>query len=459
MEPIYIQTVLQKQKAFFSAGKTFPVSTRKTALKKLLDSLESYEAELTSALHADLGKSAAESYMCEIGLVKSEIRHMLRHLSEYARPCRVHTPIGQMPSRSYIKPVPYGTVLIMSPWNYPLLLSLDPLADALAAGNTAVLKPSAYAPATADILEKIIKKLYPPDYVTVIKGGRQENAALLDCNFDYIFFTGSKPVGKEVMCKASERLIPITLELEGKSPCIVDETSDIRLAARRIVFGKFINCGQTCVAPDYIYCADSIKDKLINELQIQIKKQYGTRPLENPAYGKIINKRHFDRLCGLMDSSKIICGGQTNAKTLQISPTVMAPVTWEDAVMGEEIFGPLLPVVTYKSLREAAAKINSMDAPLALYIFSSSKKAIRFATEQIRFGGGCVNDTLVHLATSNMGFGGVGASGMGSYHGKAGFDTFSHKKSIVDKKTFPDLPLRYRPHSKLDIRLIRLFER
>ena len=295
--------------------------------------------------------------------------------------------------------------------------------------------------------------------MTVIKGGRQENAALLDCNFDYIFFTGSKPVGKEVMCKASERLIPITLELGGKSPCIVDETSDIRLAARRIVFGKFINCGQTCVAPDYIYCADSIKDKLINELQIQIKKQYGTRPLENPAYGKIINKRHFDRLCGLMDSSKIICGGQTNAKTLQISPTVMAPVTWEDAVMGEEIFGPLLPVVTYKSLREAAAKINSMDAPLALYIFSSSKKAIRFATEQIRFGGGCVNDTLVHLATSNMGFGGVGASGMGSYHGKAGFDTFSHKKSIVDKKTFPDLPLRYRPHSKLDIRLIRLFER
>lgn len=459
MEPMQIETILQKQKTFFSTGRTLSVSTRRTALKKLLDALERYESEFISALHTDLGKSASESYMCEIGLVKSEIRHMLRHLSEYTRSRRVHTPLGQMPSRSYVKPVPRGTVLIMSPWNYPLLLSLDPLADALAAGNTAVLKPSAYAPATADILKKIIKKLYPSDYVTVINGGRQENAALLNCNFDYIFFTGSKSAGKEVMRKASEHLIPITLELGGKSPCIVDETADIRLAAKRIVFGKFINCGQTCVAPDYIYCAESIKDKLIKELQIQIQKQYRAHPLQNPGYGKIINKRHFDRLCGLMDSSKIIYGGQINADTLQIAPTVMAPVTWEDAVMGEEIFGPLLPVLTYKNFREAAAKINSMDAPLALYIFSSCKKTIRFATEQIRFGGGCVNDTLVHLATSNMGFGGVGASGMGSYHGKAGFETFSHKKSIVNKKTFMDLPIRYQPHSKLDARLIRLFER
>lgn len=459
MKPLQIETILQKQKTFFSTGKTRPLSTRKKALKKLLYALEQYESELTSALYSDLGKSASEGYMCEIGLVKSEIRHMLRHLSEYTRSRRVHTPLGQMPSRSYVKSVPYGTVLIMSPWNYPLLLSLDPLADALAAGNTAVLKPSAYAPATADILEKIIMELYSPDYVAVIKGGRQENAALLDCSFDYIFFTGSKTVGKEVMRKASEHLIPITLELGGKSPCIVDETADIQLAAKRIVFGKFINCGQTCVAPDYIYCAASVREELIKELQVQIRKQYGAHPLENPAYGKIINKRHFDRLCGLMDSSKTVCGGLTNAETLQIAPTIMATVTWEDAVMGEEIFGPLLPVVTYKNFREAAAKINSMDAPLALYIFSSCRKKIRFATEHIRFGGGCVNDTLVHLATSNMGFGGVGASGMGSYHGKAGFDTFSHKKSIVDKKTFMDLPIRYQPHSKTDVRLIHLFER
>ena len=459
MELVKIEAILKKQKEFFSTGATLPIKERKKALTKLLHTLEENEAELLSALKSDLGKSAQEGYMCELALIKSEIRYMLRHVAGYAREHRVHTPLGQTFSRSFVKSVPYGSVLIMSPWNYPLLLSLEPLADAIAAGNTAVIKPSAYAPAVADMIEKVISSCFPPEFVTVIKGGRAENTALLDSSFDYIFFTGSKSVGRKVMCKASQRLIPITLELGGKSPCIVDETADLRLAAKRIVFGKFINCGQTCVAPDYIYCAESIREKLINELRQQIQKQYGETVLQNPDYGKIINQKHFDRLCGLLDQTKIIYGGQTNPQTLQIAPAILDRVTWQDPIMQEEIFGPLLPVLTFKNLEEAAQKINSMPSPLALYHFSSDRQNIRFVKERIQYGGGCINDTLIHLATSGMGFGGVGESGMGSYHGKCGFDTFSHQKSIVDKKTFLDLPMRYQPYNKFYGSLVRLFVR
>lgn len=459
MELVKIEAILKRQKEYFSSGATLPVKMRKRALTTLLHALEENEAELLSALKTDLGKSAQEGYMCELALTKSEIRYMMRHVAGYAREHQVHTPLGQTFSRCFVKSVPYGSVLIMSPWNYPLLLSLEPLADAIAAGNTAVIKPSAYAPAVADMIEKVISSCFPPEFVTVIKGGRAENTALLDSSFDYIFFTGSKSVGREVMRKASQRLIPVTLELGGKSPCIVDETADLRLAAKRIVFGKFINCGQTCVAPDYIYCAESIREKLISELRHQIQKQYGETVLQNPDYGKIINQKHFDRLCGLLDQTKIVCGGQTNPQTLQISPAILDRVTWQDPIMQEEIFGPLLPVLTFKSLEEAAQKINSMPSPLALYHFSSDRQNIRFVKERIQYGGGCINDTLIHLAASGMGFGGVGESGMGSYHGKCGFDTFSHKKSIVDKKTFLDLPMRYQPYNKFYGSLIRLFVR
>ncbi len=459
MELVKIEAILKRQKEYFSSGATLPVKMRKKALTTLLHALEENEAELLSALKTDLGKSAQEGYMCELALTKSEIRYMLRHVDGYAREHRVHTPLGQTFSRSFVKAVPYGSVLIMSPWNYPLLLSLEPLADAIAAGNTVVIKPSAYAPTVADMIEKVISSCFPSEFVTVIKGGRAENTALLDSSFDYIFFTGSKSVGREVMRKASQRLTPVTLELGGKSPCIVDETADLRLAAKRIVFGKFINCGQTCVAPDYIYCAESIREKLIRELQQQIQKQYGETVLQNPDYGKIINQKHFDRLCGLLDQTKIVCGGQANPQTLQISPTILDRVTWQDPIMQEEIFGPLLPVLTFKRLEEAAQKINSMPSPLALYHFSSDRQNIRFVKERIQYGGGCINDTLIHLATSGMGFGGVGESGMGSYHGKCGFDTFSHKKSIVDKKTFLDLPMRYQPYNKFYGSLIRLFVR
>lgn len=459
MDKTEIQKLLDRQREFFLSGKTLPIAYRKEALKKLYKAVEDNEALLTDALYSDLGKSRQESYMCEIGLVKSEIGYMLRHMRSFARERRVHTPLAQTLSRSFIKPSPYGNVLIMSPWNYPVLLTLEPLTDALAAGNTAIIKPSAYSPAVSEVLDKLISGCFPKEYVAVVKGGRQENSSLLDCDFNYIFFTGSKTVGKEVMKKASERLIPITLELGGKSPCIVDKSANIKLAAKRIVFGKFVNCGQTCVAPDYIYCDSSIKGRLVEELKHQIHKQYGESPLDNKYCGKIISQKHFDRIEALIDPQKTVFGGRSIPQTLKIEPTIMDNVSWDDAVMQEEIFGPVLPILEYKSLEEAADKINSMDSPLALYIFSSDKRNIDFVKNRIQFGGGCINDTLIHLATSEMGFGGVGESGMGSYHGRAGFDAFSHKKSIVDKKTIIDLPMRYQPYTKLYEKMVRVFLR
>lgn len=459
MDKTEIQKLLDRQREFFLSGKTLPIAYRKEALKKLYKAVEDNEALLADALYSDLGKSRQESYMCEIGLVKSEIGYMLRHMRSFAKEHRVHTPLAQTLSRSFIKPSPYGNVLIMSPWNYPVLLTLEPLTDALAAGNTAIIKPSAYSPAVSEVLDKLISGCFPKEYVAVVKGGRKENASLLDCDFNYIFFTGSKTVGKEVMKKASERLIPITLELGGKSPCIVDKSANIKLAAKRIVFGKFVNCGQTCVAPDYIYCDSSVKERLVEELINQIQRQYGESPLDNNDYGKIISKKHFDRIVALIDSEKTAFGGKSIPQSLKIEPTIMDNVSWDDAVMQEEIFGPVLPIFEYKSLEEAADKINSMDSPLALYIFSSDKRNIDFVKNRIQFGGGCINDTLIHLATSEMGFGGVGESGMGSYHGRAGFDAFSHKKSIVDKKTIIDLPMRYQPYTKLYEKMVRVFLR
>ena len=397
--------------------------------------------------------------MCESGLVLSEITYMLKHIRSLSREKTVHTPLAQFHSRSYRKPSPYGVTLIMSPWNYPFLLTFDPLVDAIAAGNTAVLKPSAYSPATSNIICEIVRECFPEEYVAVVMGGRQENSCLLQEHFDYIFFTGSQAVGKEVMKKASEYLTPVTLELGGKSPCIVDKTANLRLAAKRIVFGKFLNCGQTCVAPDYIYCDPEIKDALVAELRRQISRQYGKEPLKNRDYGKIINEKHFDRINGLIDPAKTVCGGGSSRETLQIEPTILDNVTFDDPVMQQEIFGPVLPVLTYESLGSAVAKINSMAHPLALYLFTSNEKASREVTSRCGFGGGCINDVLIHLATSNMGFGGFGESGMGSYHGIDGFRTFSHYKSIVDKKTWIDLPMRYQKYRKVYEKMVRMFMR
>ena len=452
-----IQTIINTQRTFFHSGATLNVDRRIQALRKLQSCILRHEDEISEALKKDLGKSSYESYMCETGLVLSEISYMLRHVRSYAREKRVHTPLAQFHSRSFQKPSPYGVTLIMSPWNYPFLLTIDPLVDAIAAGNTAVVKPSAYSPHTSDLMVKVIRESFPPEYVTVVTGGRTENTCLLNEHFDYIFFTGSQAVGREVMRCASAHLTPVTLELGGKSPCIVEKTANIKLAARRIVFGKYLNCGQTCVAPDYIYCDASIKDQLVEEIKRQVRLQYTEQPLSNPAYGKIINEKHFQRILGLIDPEKVVLGGKSNPETLQIEPTVMDQVTFEDAVMQEEIFGPLMPILTYDSLDEAIRKINTMAHPLALYLFTSSREIARKATAKCQFGGGCINDTIIHLATSEMGFGGFGESGMGSYHGKEGFDTFSHYKSIVDKKTWLDLPMRYQPYKEFNRKLLHMF--
>lgn len=451
------QALLDRQRAYFATGATLPVKARKEALEKLKAAIDAFAQPLYDALRADLGKSPSESYMCELGLVKSEISYLLKRVGRWAREKRVRTPLTNYVARSFVKPSPYGTVLIMSPWNYPVLLTLDPLADALAAGNTAILKPSAYSPNVSRVLKELIESVFPPEYVAVVNGGRAENQCLLELDVDYIFFTGSPAVGKTVMAHAAANLTPVTLELGGKSPCIVDASANLPLAARRIVFGKFINCGQTCVAPDYIYCDAKVKDALVAELQKQISAQYGERPLENENYGKIVNQKHFDRLMGLLDPAKVAVGGQSDPAALRIAPTVMTGVTWDDPVMGEEIFGPILPVLTYDTFDQAVRTLQGLPHPLALYIFSANKGNIEKAKSMLNFGGGCVNDTLIHLATSDMGFGGVGQSGMGAYHGKRGFDAFSHHKSMVDKKTFIDVPMRYAPYSPGKDKLIKLF--
>ena len=452
-----IKDLVTRQRSYFQSGATLPVSARLAALRRLYDAISSHEKEIRRALQKDLGKSGFESYMCETGMVLEEISYMLKHTRKFAREQRVHTPLAQFCSRSYKKPSPYGVTLIMSPWNYPFMLTLSPLADALAAGNTAVVKPSAYSPYTSEVLLSILTECFDPKYVAVVTGGRAENTCLLREHFDYIFFTGSQAVGKEVMRSAAEHLTPVTLELGGKSPCIVDQTADIRLAARRIVFGKYLNCGQTCVAPDYVYCHRSVKDQLIKEVQKQIRRQYGKQPLHSSDYGKIINEKHFDRILGLIDEKKVVHGGGSDRSTLRIEPTVMDNVTFSDAVMQEEIFGPVMPILVFDSLDEVIRRINSMPHPLALYIFTSDKKAARKVTARCGFGGGCINDTIIHLATSEMGFGGFGESGMGAYHGKTGFDTFTHYKSIVDKKTWIDLPMRYQPYRKRNEKMIRHF--
>lgn len=454
-----IRQILEKQHRLFQEGATLPVSFRLSQLQKLKDGIRRYEEKLDQALEADLGKSRMESYMCEIGLTLSELTWMQKHLRSLVREKRVATPLAQFAARSFRSPSPYGTVLIMSPWNYPVLLTLGPLIDAIAAGNTVVIKPSAYAEHTSAVLKEMLKECFPSEYVAVVTGGRAENKALLEQRFDKIFFTGGKIVGREVLRHAAEYLTPVTLELGGKSPCIVDRSAKIPLAAKRIVFGKYLNCGQICVAPDYILCDRTVSDELILALQKEITTQFGEDPLKNPDYGKIINRKHYDRIMGLIDPDKVVCGGCGDGQSLRIAPTIMKNVTFSDTVMGEEIFGPVLPILNYDTLEEAINIVEEHPHPLALYLFSEDKGAQKKVLELCHFGGGCINDTIIHLATSAMPFGGVGESGMGGYHGKTGFETFSHFRSIVDKKTWMDLPIRYQRYSRMKERLLRVFLR
>ena len=453
-----IDQILTAQRSYFQTGATLPVKFRVDNLKKLYAAIRKYEKDIAAALKSDLGKSEYEGFMCEIGLTLTEATYMIKHTKKLAKKRRVATPLAQFASVSYQQPSPYGNTLIMSPWNYPFLLTMEPLIDAIAAGNTAIVKPSAYSSATSDIVAKIIGECFDPQYVAVVTGGRKENAELLEKKFDFIFFTGSTTVGKEVLRHAAEYLTPAVLELGGKSPCIVDSTAKIKLAAKRIVFGKYLNCGQTCVAPDYILCHSSVKEPFIAEVKKQIELQYGKEPLQNKNYGKIVNEKHFDRISGLIDPARVVVGGQVNRETLQIAPTVMKDVTWEDAVMKEEIFGPIMPILTYERFEDLYEMLADKAKPLAFYLFTEDGKLAQEATRRFAFGGGCINDVVIHLATSEMGFGGVGESGMGAYHGKIGFDAFSHLKSIVDKKTWMDLPMRYQPYTnQLYGKLLKMF--
>ncbi len=454
-----IKALLEKQREYYRSGATIPVSFRIKQLEKLYNAIKQHEVEIMDALKADLGKSHFEGFMCEVGLVLSEISYMVSHVKKFSKRKIVRTPLAQFASRSFKQPVPYGNVLIMSPWNYPFLLTMDPLVDAIAAGNTAIVKPSAYSPETSKVVEKLISKCFDVEYVAVVTGGRAENKALLDEKFDFIFFTGSQTVGKEVLRRAAEHLTPAVLELGGKSPCIVDSSANISLAAKRIVFGKYLNCGQTCVAPDYVLCESSVKDEFVKEVIRQITLQYGATPLDNKNYGKIINQKHFERLCALIDKDKVVFGGNANEKSLQIEPTVMDNVFYDDLVMQEEIFGPIMPIITFNDFDDIVDELKFKDKPLALYLFSNDKKHIERVTTELSYGGGCINDVVIHLATSEMGFGGVGESGMGAYHGKEGFDAFSHYKSIVDKKNWLDLPMRYQPYKNFYEKLLKLFLR
>lgn len=447
--------LLENQRKFFKSNRTLSVAYRKQALIRLREIILKEEIEICHALKSDLNKSFYESYMCEIGIVLEELKCAIRNIDKWSKDKRVPTPLHQFYSTSYVHHEPYGHVLIMSPWNYPFQLTMVPLVSALAAGNVVTIKPSAYAPETSHIIKKICEECFESEYVCVIEGGRSENQWLLDQRYDYIFFTGGVTVGKLVMEKAARYCTPITLELGGKSPCIVDDSASLKLAAKRIVFGKFLNSGQTCVAPDYVLVHKDIKDELVAYLVHYIKKFYGTDALQSDDYPKIINRKHYDRLMNLLVDEDIIWGGNGNG--LQIQPTILDHVDWNHPVMQEEIFGPILPLLTFESIDEVIHEVTSREKPLACYIFTNNKYNESRLVNEISYGGGCINDTIVHLSSSHLPFGGVGQSGMGSYHGKKGFDTFTHEKSIMKKANWIDLPIRYQPYTKSKEKLLKLF--
>ena len=454
-----IKGLVTKQRAYFRTQATKDLEIRRNALKKLRSAIRDMEEEIHAALRADLNKSDMEAYMSETGLVLSELTNQLRHMEQWAKPKRVHTPLAQFSAKSWTQCEPYGVVLVMAPWNYPFQLSLEPAIGAIAAGNTVIIKPSAYASATSAIIAKLIRRCFSSEYVAVVEGGRRENTELLEQRFDYIFFTGGVEVGRLVMAKASRYLTPVTLELGGKSPCIVDKSANLKLAARRIAFGKFLNAGQTCVAPDYVYVEASVKHEFLAYLQDSLHTFFQGSALDCAAYPKIINQKHFDRLCALMKEGTICMGGAVRADTCQIEPTVFEDITWDNAIMQEEIFGPLLPVLTFTDLDAVVQTLLDQEKPRALYLFSEQKRNQHRVLSALSYGGGCINDTIIHLATSAMGFGGVGQSGMGSYHGYDSFQTFSHRKSIVKKANWIDLPFRYHPYTNCKQRLVRLFLR
>ncbi len=451
-----ISDLNRAQHAFFGAGQTRPLAFRRAGLERLRGALREYEPLLLAALREDLGKAEFEGYAAELGMLYGEIDEALRRLKKWARPRRARAPLHQFPARGRIYVEPLGVVLILSPWNYPLLLSLAPLVGAIAAGCCACIKPSRQAPATAQAIGDMLGRAFPEEYVAVIAGDEGTNEALLEERWDHIFFTGSQRTGRKVMEAAARNLTPVTLELGGKSPCIVDSTADLGVAARRIAWGKWLNCGQTCVAPDYCLVHRSALEPFLSLLHRAVESFYGQAPLDCPDYPHIVGERHYARLCGLLEGEELAFGGQRNDLRLQIEPTVVLGATRQSAVMQEEIFGPILPVIPYDSREELEGWIGSYEKPLALYLFTRDREMERWVTGRFSYGGGCINDTVVHLTGSSMPFGGVGASGMGAYHGEWGFLTFSHQKTVLRRGLRPDIQLRYPPYGE-KIRVLRKF--
>ncbi|MBM6647583.1 aldehyde dehydrogenase [Bacillus sp. RIT 809] len=438
-----ISSIVNKQKEYFYKGHTRSVETRKNNLKKLYEGIQRFEDEIFQALKLDLNKSVHESFTTEIGYVLKEISFQMKHISSWSKPKRVRTALTHFGSKGKVVPEPYGVTLIIAPWNYPFQLAIAPLVGALAAGNTVVLKPSELTPNVSKVLTRMLEELFPEELVSVVEGGAEESTALLKEPFDYIFFTGSVGVGKVVMEAAAKKLTPLTLELGGKSPCIVHKDAKLDVTARRIVWGKFLNAGQTCVAPDYMYVHSSVKEQLIEALRHEIAEQYGKDALQNDNYVRIVSERHFERLCTFLQDGKPVIGGNYTKETLHIEPTVLTNVTWQSAVMEDEIFGPILPIIEYDKIEEVIETIQHHPKPLALYVFSEDRKVQEKVTSNISYGGGCINDVVYHLATPYLPFGGVGSSGLGSYHGEQSFRTFSHYKSILSQSTAFDMKIRY----------------
>ncbi|MBD2317849.1 aldehyde dehydrogenase [Phormidium tenue] len=451
-----IQVAIAKQRTFFATGKTKDYSFRVAQLNKLAQLIKEHEQLILDAVYADLRKPAIEAFGSEVLVTLSEIKFVLKHLKTWMKPKKVGTPINLFPSSSYIYTEPLGVVLIVAPWNYPFALTIQPLIGAIAAGNCAILKPSEHTPHTSQAISKIINDNFDPNFIIAIEGGIETNQALLAERFDHIFFTGGTAIGKIVMEAAAKHLTPVTLELGGKSPCIIDETCDLEITAKRIVWGKFYNAGQTCVAPDYLLVQKNIKPLLIEKLVTHVKAFFGENAQTSPDLARIVNDRQFDRLVGLLDEGKVLIGGNSDKSDRFIAPTLIDAVSPNSKIMAEEIFGPILPILEYDQLSEAIAFVNAQAKPLALYFFSSNKQNQERIIQETSYGGGCFNDIIMHLGNPELPFGGVGHSGMGSYHGKASFDTFSHRKSVLKNSFRFDLKWRYPPY-KMTLESLKKF--
>lgn len=452
-----VLSMVSNQQQFVRSGHTKSIEFRLEQLKRLKTAIQQNEGLITDALYKDLRKSPFDAYATEIGYVYDSISYCIKHLKKWAKPKRVTTPIIHFGSKSYIYPEPYGSVLIVGPFNYPFMLVMDPLIGAIAAGNAAIVKPSEYTPHVSAAITKLLRDNFKENYIAVVEGGKEATSSLIHAPVDLIFFTGSTTVGRIVMKAAAENLVPVVLELGGKSPCIVDRSVDLDLAAQRIVWGKFLNNGQTCVAPDYLLVHKEVKPALIAKMKEQLMAFYGADPKLSEDYGRIVNERQWDRLRSLLSESKVVVGGNGDREDLYFAPTIMNDVAWNDKVMEEEIFGPILPVLEYTDLNEVIESINSRPKPLALYLFTKNKLTETKVMEQVSFGGGCINDTILHLVSPYLPFGGVGASGMGAYHGRHSFETFSHLKSVLKKSTRINLSLIYPPASSKKLKLIRKF--